>query len=147
MTYTNTDTGEIIGTAASQTAAAIWESLEQRQMMSAAAGVTFVDGVLILRGNSAAGNDLAVNVSDDGQSIWGVANNQSGEHIDIGKVRQIRIIGGEEAEVLFAGSQGGFVGLDQINVHVPRSLIGRGEVDLVLIVDGLPANTMKLNVR
>src|SRR5437868_4160506 len=100
MTNTNTDTSEIIGTAASQTAAAIWESLEQRQMMSAAAGVTFVDGVLILRGNSAAGNDLAVNVSDDGQSIWGVTNNQSGEHIDIGKVRQIRIIGGEEADTV-----------------------------------------------
>ena len=56
-------------------------------------------------------------------------------------------IGGVPAQVDYAGPQGDFAGLDQLNVHVPRSLIGRGEVDLVLMVDGLPANTMKLNVR
>ena len=56
-------------------------------------------------------------------------------------------IGGAPAQVDYAGPQGDFAGLDQLNVHVPRSLIGRGDVDLVLMVDGLPANTMKLNVR
>ncbi len=57
------------------------------------------------------------------------------------------IIGGEEAEVLYAGPQGGFVGLDQINVHVPRSLAGRGEVDVVLIVDGKTANTVRVAIH
>ena len=51
-------------------------------------------------------------------------------------------IGGEEAEVFYAGPQGDFIGLDQVNVRVPRSLSGRGEVELVLMVDGQVANTV-----
>jgi len=56
-------------------------------------------------------------------------------------------IGGIDAQVLYAGPQGGFVGLDQLNVAVPRSLIGRGEVDVVLTVDGQTANTVRVNIR
>jgi uncharacterized protein (TIGR03437 family) len=47
----------------------------------------------------------------------------------------------------YAGPAPGFVGLDQVNVQVPRSLIGRGEVDLVLTVDGQAANTVRVNFR
>lgn len=57
------------------------------------------------------------------------------------------IIGGVEAEVLYAGPQGAFVGLDQINVRLPHSLMGRGEVNLVLVVDGQPANTVRIKVQ
>lgn len=56
-------------------------------------------------------------------------------------------IGGENAEVLFAGSQDGFVGLDQVNLRLPRALAGRGEADVVLNVDGKSANTVKVSVR
>ena len=47
----------------------------------------------------------------------------------------------------FAGAQGGFVGLDQANVRIPRSLAGRGDVDVVLTVDGQPANVVRVNVK
>ncbi len=56
-------------------------------------------------------------------------------------------IGGAESQVLFADAQGGFVGLDQVNARIPRSLIGRGEVDLVLMADGKTANTLKVNIK
>ncbi|MGE0127072.1 MAG: choice-of-anchor D domain-containing protein [Blastocatellales bacterium] len=56
-------------------------------------------------------------------------------------------IGGVNSEVLFAGAQGDFVGLDQMNVRLARSLAGRGEVDVVVIVDGKPANTVRINVK
>jgi uncharacterized protein (TIGR03437 family) len=56
-------------------------------------------------------------------------------------------IGGIDAEVLFAGPAGGFVGLDQININIPRSLAGRGMVDVVLTVDGKIANTIKLAIK
>jgi uncharacterized protein (TIGR03437 family) len=56
-------------------------------------------------------------------------------------------IGGTAAEVSFAGAQGGFVGLDQANLRIPRSLINRGEVDVVLTVDGQPANTVRVNIK
>jgi len=39
------------------------------------------------------------------------------------------------------------VGLDQVNVLIPRSLIGRGEVDVVLTVDGKPANTVRVAIK
>jgi uncharacterized protein (TIGR03437 family) len=55
-------------------------------------------------------------------------------------------IGGQAAEVQYAGPQGGFAGLDQVNVRVPRSLAGRGDVDVVLVVDGKTANTVTVRV-
>jgi uncharacterized protein (TIGR03437 family) len=56
-------------------------------------------------------------------------------------------IGGVSAEVLYAGPQGDFVGLDQVNLLAPRSLIGRGEVDVNLMVDGRPANAVRVNIK
>jgi uncharacterized protein (TIGR03437 family) len=56
-------------------------------------------------------------------------------------------IGGVDAEVLYAGEQGGFVGLDQVNIRLPRSLAGRGEVDVALTVDGKPANIVRVSIR
>ncbi len=56
-------------------------------------------------------------------------------------------IGGTAAEVTFAGDQGGFVGLDQANIRIPRSLLNRGEVDVVLTVDNQPANTVRINIK
>lgn len=56
-------------------------------------------------------------------------------------------IGGVDAQVLYAGAQGGFAGLDQINVHIPPSLVGRGEVDVVLSVDGQMSNTVRINIH
>ncbi len=56
-------------------------------------------------------------------------------------------IGGANAQVLFAGAQGDFVGLDQVNIGLPRSLAGRGEVDIVLMVDGKAANTVKVSIK
>lgn len=55
-------------------------------------------------------------------------------------------IGGVEAPVLYAGEQGA-PGLDQINVLLPRTLAGRGEVEIVLTVDGKPANPVRLNIK
>ncbi|MFN0109478.1 MAG: endonuclease/exonuclease/phosphatase family protein [Blastocatellia bacterium] len=56
-------------------------------------------------------------------------------------------IGGVNAEVLYADAQGDFVGLDQINLRLPKTLIGRGEVDLTLTVEGKQANTVKVRFK
>lgn len=55
-------------------------------------------------------------------------------------------IGGIDAPVSFAGAQGS-PGLDQINVAIPRSLAGRGEVDVALTVDGRTANRVRINIK
>jgi uncharacterized protein (TIGR03437 family) len=56
-------------------------------------------------------------------------------------------IGGTNAGVLYAGGETGFVGLDQVNVLLPRSLIGRGEVDVVVTADGKAANTVRVAIN
>jgi uncharacterized protein (TIGR03437 family) len=56
-------------------------------------------------------------------------------------------IGGEAVETLFAGGHHTFVGLDQINLRLPQSLRGRGDLDVVLTVDGKTANTVQINIE
>ena len=56
-------------------------------------------------------------------------------------------LGGVNADALYAGPQGEFVGLDQLNVALPRSLAGRGEVDVRLTVEGVAANPLKVVIR
>ncbi|MGH9838494.1 MAG: putative Ig domain-containing protein [Blastocatellia bacterium] len=56
-------------------------------------------------------------------------------------------VGGAPSDVLFAGAAAGFAGLDQINLALPRTLTGRGEVEVALRVDGVSANPVRVNVR
>jgi uncharacterized protein (TIGR03437 family) len=56
-------------------------------------------------------------------------------------------IGGVDAEVLYAGRQGDFAGLDQVNVRLPRSLAGHGEAAVLLSVEGKTANTLTVSIR
>jgi uncharacterized protein (TIGR03437 family) len=39
------------------------------------------------------------------------------------------------------------VGVDQANLNIPRSLAGRGEVDVVLMIEGQAANTVRVNMK
>lgn len=58
------------------------------------------------------------------------------------------VIGGVDVPVLYAGPQGEFVGLDQINIGpIPRSLIGAGEVTLTLTVDGVVSNSVTIVIQ
>jgi uncharacterized protein (TIGR03437 family) len=49
--------------------------------------------------------------------------------------------------VTFVGAQGSLVGLDQLNLRVPPSMAGRGEVNLVLSVEGKQANVVRVNFK
>ena len=53
-------------------------------------------------------------------------------------------VGGLPADVTYAGPQGGLVGLDQVNVRLPRSLIGGGLMNVELVVDERPANVLQV---
>ena len=56
-------------------------------------------------------------------------------------------IGGVPATVAYAGPQAEFNGLDQVNLNVPPSLAGAGEVPVILTVDGVTANVVIVNVK
>ena len=56
-------------------------------------------------------------------------------------------IGAEPAEILYAGPQGTYTGLDQVNLILPATLAGRGEVPVSLTVAGKTANVVTVNVQ
>ena len=56
-------------------------------------------------------------------------------------------IGGERAEVLFAGAQGNLIGADQINLRIPPQLAGRGEVGVVVTADGKTTNVVRVAIK
>jgi uncharacterized protein (TIGR03437 family) len=56
-------------------------------------------------------------------------------------------VGATDVPVQFAGSQGSFAGLDQVNVVLPHSLAGSGDVTLQLSAAGLAANAVRLTIR
>jgi uncharacterized protein (TIGR03437 family) len=56
-------------------------------------------------------------------------------------------IGGVEAKIHYLGPVSGFEGLDQINLLVSRTLIGRGEVEVVLLVDDYKANPVTVRIK
>jgi uncharacterized protein (TIGR03437 family) len=54
-------------------------------------------------------------------------------------------IGGEQVPVFFAGPPGEFAGLDQVNLGpLPPTLAGRGEVEIVITINGKPSNAVTL---
>ncbi len=58
-------------------------------------------------------------------------------------------IDGRAARVLYAGAQGSFSGLDQINVEMPASLAGAGQrrVEVVVTVNGVAANLVTIRIK
>ncbi len=56
-------------------------------------------------------------------------------------------IDGVETAVEYAGSQGQYVGLDQLNLRLPKSLSGRGEVTVILTVEGKAANLVRVTMK
>ncbi len=57
-------------------------------------------------------------------------------------------VGGAPVGVSGPVAQSQFAGLDQVNLGpLPRSLVGRGEVEILLTVDGKAANTVTVNLK
>ncbi len=54
-------------------------------------------------------------------------------------------IGGVSSQILYAGPSS-LLGLDQVNLSLPRIMMGRGLVDIVISGDGKMANTVQVSV-
>jgi len=55
-------------------------------------------------------------------------------------------VNGVNVPVLYAGN-GGYPGIDQINVMLPASLAGSGTVALQLTASGIAANTLQVAIQ
>jgi uncharacterized protein (TIGR03437 family) len=55
-------------------------------------------------------------------------------------------VNGVAGTVTYAGAQGSYEGLDQVNVLLPHSLAGSGSVNVVLTAAGVTANTVTIDI-
>jgi uncharacterized protein (TIGR03437 family) len=56
-------------------------------------------------------------------------------------------VAGQPAPLQYAGAQGQYQGLDQVNVALPMSLAGMGEVSVYLVADGKASNMTTVNIQ
>ena len=56
-------------------------------------------------------------------------------------------VAGQPATVQYAGAQGQYQGLDQVNIALPVNLAGMGEVSVYLIADGKVSNMTTVNIQ
>jgi uncharacterized protein (TIGR03437 family) len=56
-------------------------------------------------------------------------------------------VGSQILPVMYAGPQPQVEGLDQVNVAMPLTLRGLGEVNVAVIVDGVVSNTVRINIQ
>jgi uncharacterized protein (TIGR03437 family) len=56
-------------------------------------------------------------------------------------------VAGESVPVLYAGQVAGFPGLDQVNISIPQSLAGSGDVRVYLVADGAVSNVVVLKIQ
>jgi uncharacterized protein (TIGR03437 family) len=58
-------------------------------------------------------------------------------------------IDGKPARIFYAGAQGDFSGLDQINVEIPATLAGQGlrRVEVMVTVNGVAANRVTIQIE
>jgi uncharacterized protein (TIGR03437 family) len=56
-------------------------------------------------------------------------------------------VGNTPCLVAFAGAQGTYFGLDQVNVELPHSLVGSGTVNVVITAAGETANTVTMDIQ
>jgi uncharacterized protein (TIGR03437 family) len=56
-------------------------------------------------------------------------------------------VNGVSTSVLFAGSQMQYTGLDQLNLQLPHSLAGSGNVDILVTINGVQANLVQITIQ
>lgn len=56
-------------------------------------------------------------------------------------------VGGTQVPVVFSGGHPDWVGLDQLNLRIPREMAGRGLVELTVTADGAFANALTVRFR
>jgi uncharacterized protein (TIGR03437 family) len=56
-------------------------------------------------------------------------------------------VAGQPAPVLYAGAQGTYQGLDQVNITLPSNLAGTGEASVYVVADGKTSNMTTINIQ
>jgi uncharacterized protein (TIGR03437 family) len=109
-------------------------------------GVDTLEQVATLNGASGQFEAIPIDMGPDGDLVALIAYGTGFRGISAQSAASATI-GGTDSQVLFVGAAPGFEGLDQTNIVIPRSLIGRGSADLIFKVDGKTANTVTIKIK
>ncbi len=114
--------------------------------VSVAADGTQTPVTVVECGASGSCSAVPVDLGPPGQSVF-VTFFGTGLRKNSGVSNVHATVGDVDAPVLFAGPQGEFVGLDQINVQLPDTLRGRGQVPVVFTIDGQTTKPVDISIR
>jgi uncharacterized protein (TIGR03437 family) len=56
-------------------------------------------------------------------------------------------VAGQSVPVLYAGPVAAYAGLDQVNISIPKSLAGAGDVRVYVVADGVASNVVGLKIQ
>jgi uncharacterized protein (TIGR03437 family) len=56
-------------------------------------------------------------------------------------------VGGQSVPLLYAGAVAAYAGLDQVNISIPKSLAGTGDIRVYVVADGVASNVVGLNLQ
>jgi uncharacterized protein (TIGR03437 family) len=56
-------------------------------------------------------------------------------------------VAGESVPVLYAGPVAAYAGLDQVNISIPKSLAGAGDVRVYVVADGVASNVVGIKIQ
>ncbi|MFN0109340.1 MAG: IPT/TIG domain-containing protein [Blastocatellia bacterium] len=89
---------------------------------------------------------IPIDLGPEGEQVFGIFFGTG--HRNVTSLANVTAtIGGVNCEVLYAGFTPGFIGLDQYNIRLDRQLITRGDVNVVISVNGKVANTVRINIK
>ena len=57
------------------------------------------------------------------------------------------LVAGQSVPVLYAGPVAAYAGLDQVNISIPKSLAGAGDVRVYVVADGVVSNVVGLKMQ
>jgi uncharacterized protein (TIGR03437 family) len=109
---------------------------------AAQAVIAHQDGTQTFIGNVNSPIDLGSSTDQAVLELFGTGIRGAG-----GASNVIVTVGATQATVLYSGAQGFYFGLDQVNVLLPRSLVGSGTVNVALIAAGEAANTVTVDIQ
>jgi uncharacterized protein (TIGR03437 family) len=84
---------------------------------------------------------VSIDLSTSGDTVYLVLYGTGFRHFNSVPICSIA---GQSIPASFAGAQGSFVGLDQVNIPLPPTLQGIGTTTLTLHVDGVVSNPVTL---
>ena len=56
-------------------------------------------------------------------------------------------VAGQNVPILYAGPVAAYVGLDQVNIAIPKGLAGTGDVRVYVVADGVGSNVVGLKIQ